>query len=142
MSPPSNVLPLQDSTRLRVAEIDLWSVTLTSALVFLGLGVGVAVAVCLSWIWMDVMNPEPEAWPSPMWGLTLLAVTVMVEVVMGTALATMTAFFYNVAAQHTGGIHLTLRRRATAPPGVVKLKAVLDREHLRSRLPVRLGARL
>lgn len=141
-SPPAPPDP-SGVTRLRVAEVDLWSVALTSALVSLGVRVAVAVALCLSWVVVDVMSPGREPGPSPMWGLTLLAVTVIVHAVLGTALATMIAFFYDVAAQHTGGVHMTLRRRqATASPGMAGIRAVVSHERLRSRLPARLGARV
>jgi ABC-type multidrug transport system permease subunit len=83
-----------------------------------------------------------EPGPSPTWGLTFLAVTVIVHAGLGTALPTMIAFFCNVAAQHTGGVHMTLRRQATASPGVTGIRTVVSHERLRSLLPTRLGARV
>ncbi|MEU9175202.1 DUF3566 domain-containing protein [Streptomyces sp. NPDC048420] len=127
-------------TRLRVAEIDLWSVALTGALVSFGVGVALAVAACLSWVMTDAVSPGQPG-PSPVWGLTLLTVTVLVETVLGTALATMIAFFYNLAAQHTGGVHFTLRRQAEQRPGSARLRAVLERDRRRFRLAVRSGVR-
>jgi hypothetical protein len=135
------VLPPAGRIRLRLAQVDLWSVALTSALVSLGLGLCVVVAVATMWIVDDVMSPTPEVNPSLLWGLILMAVTVMVEVVLGTALATLAAFFYNLAAQHTGGVQVTLDTDL-ATPGRSRLAALLEHERLRSRLPGRLGTRL
>jgi hypothetical protein len=137
-SPSSAAFPAA-MTRLRVTEIDLWSVVLTGALVSFGTGVAVAVAGCLSWAMINAVS-SGQPGPSPMWGLTLLTVTVLVAVVLGTALTAMIAFLYNVVAQHTGGIQLTLRRQAARPPGTVGVRAV-SWERLRLRLPLRLGLR-
>ncbi|MFJ6393348.1 DUF3566 domain-containing protein [Streptomyces sp. NPDC091972] len=123
-----------------MAEIDLWSVALTGALVSFGVGVALAVAACLSWVVTDAVSPGQPG-PSLMWGLTLLAVTVLVETVLGTAVATMIACFYNLAAPHTGGVHFTLRRQDARRPGLVRLRAALERDRWSSRLPVRLGVR-
>ncbi len=140
-SPPPSPGPSPAAVaRLRVAEIDPWSVALTGALVSFGVGLALAVAACLSWVVTDAVDPGQPG-PSLMWGLTLLSVTVLVGTVLGTAMATIIAFFYNLAAQYTGGVHFTLRRQAARRPGLVRLRAVLERDRRSSRLPVRLGVR-
>ncbi|MFH8802293.1 DUF3566 domain-containing protein [Streptomyces sp. NPDC017936] len=140
-TPTPGARPPANGRRARLARIDLWSVATTSALVSLGLGLCVVVALTTMWVVDDLMSSTPEAGPSPLWAMILISVTVMVEVVLGTALVTLTAFFYNLAAQHTGGIQLTLDHPVTTP-GRLRIKAFLDSGRLRPRLPARRGTRL
>lgn len=141
ISPPSGSRRQPRRTHLRLAQIDLWSVGMTSALLCLGLGICVVVAMSFMWVAIEVTSPGPEPWPSLRWALTVMAVIVVVEVVVGTALALLAAFFYNFAAQYTGGVQLTLEQ-GRAVKGALRLRALLRHDRLRSCLPGRLRARL
>lgn len=130
--PPAGAMAHSSRPGRQLTQVDLWSVAATSALVCLALGVCLAVAASLTWVVIDFLNPQPEAGPSPVWGLTFLAVTLTVEVVLGTALATVAAFFYNLSSRITGGVHL--RVRDSAGPSVVEVTALREYRRLRAAL--------
>ncbi|MFB7455081.1 MULTISPECIES: DUF3566 domain-containing protein [unclassified Streptomyces] len=101
--------------RMRVSRADPWSVMTTSCLVLLGLGACVLVTMVLVWAMLTAL--DPEAWPSFGWTLVIAAGVVTLEVVLGTALATLGAFLYNMSSQYAGGVHLTLADDAAAGSG-------------------------
>lgn len=98
--------PEPSAIRMRVSRADPWSVMAMSCLVLLGLGACVLVTMVLVWAMLTAM--DPEAWPSFGWTLVIAAGVVTLEVVLGTALATLGAFLYNMSSQYAGGVHLTL----------------------------------
>lgn len=98
--------PGPSAIRMRVSRADPWSVMSMSCLVLLGLGACVLVTMVLVWAMLTAM--DPEAWPSFGWTLVIAAGVVTLEVVLGTALATLGAFLYNMSSQYAGGVHLTL----------------------------------
>ncbi|MFJ4513578.1 DUF3566 domain-containing protein [Streptomyces sp. NPDC088816] len=102
------------SIRMRVSRADPWSVMTTSCLVLLGLGACVLVTMVFVWAMLTAM--DPEGWPSFGWTLVIAAGVVSLEVVFGTALATLGAFLYNMSSQYAGGVHLTLADDAAAGP--------------------------
>lgn len=114
--------------RLRITKADPWSVMKVSFLLSLALGIVIIVATAVLWMTLDALGvydslggtlTEVTASDSSagvnlmdyigfgkvMMFTTLIAV---VDVVLMTALATLTAFIYNTAAGFTGGIELTL----------------------------------
>lgn len=114
--------------RLRLTRIDPWSVMKTSFLLAVALGVVTVVAVFVIWsvlaaagVWdsinqtvQDVVGgQDAEGWDvetyvgiSRVMGFTILVA--VVDVVLITAIATLGAFLYNMAAALLGGIELTL----------------------------------
>ncbi|WP_348534376.1 DUF3566 domain-containing protein [Kitasatospora sp. GP82] len=114
--------------RLRITKADPWSVMKVSFLLSLAVGVIIIVAAAVLWMTLDGLgvfdslgSTLKEATGADTSGgfnlmdyvgfgrvmifTTLIAV---VDVVLMTALATLSAFIYNTAAGFTGGIELTL----------------------------------
>jgi hypothetical protein len=114
--------------RLRLTRIDPWSVMKTSFLLAIAFGVVTIVSVFIIWsvlsaagVWdsinqtvQDVVGGEDaSSWDvekyvgmSRVMGFTMLVA--VVDVVLITAIATLGAFLYNMAAALLGGVELTL----------------------------------
>lgn len=114
--------------RLRLTRIDPWSVMKTSFLLAIAFGVVTVVSVFIIWsvlaaagVWdsinqtvTDVVGGQDAAgWDvekyvgmSRVMGFTILVS--VVDVVLITAIATLGAFLYNMAAALLGGVELTL----------------------------------
>lgn len=114
--------------RLRLTRIDPWSVMKTSFLLAIAFAVVTVVSVFIIWsvlsaagVWdsindtvRDVVGGEDAAsWDveqyvgmSRVMGFTLLVA--VVDVILITAIATLGAFLYNMAAALLGGVELTL----------------------------------
>lgn len=114
--------------RLRLTRIDPWSVMKTSFLLSVAFGIVTVVAVTIVWsvlgfagVWdsvnqmvQDVIGGEDTAefqvenyvGMSRVLGFTMLVA--VVDVVLLTAMATLGAFLYNMAAALLGGVELTL----------------------------------
>ncbi|WP_082598080.1 MULTISPECIES: DUF3566 domain-containing protein [unclassified Kitasatospora] len=114
--------------RLRVTKADPWSVMKVSFLLSLAVGVVIIVATAVLWMTLDALGVFDSL------GSTLKEMTgnesagavdlmdyvgfgkvmmftmliAVVDVVLMTALATLSAFIYNTAAGFTGGVELTL----------------------------------
>ncbi|WP_246213498.1 DUF3566 domain-containing protein [Kitasatospora viridis] len=116
--------------RLRVVKADPWSVMKVSFLLSLAIGVIMIVAAAVLWTTLDslgvfdsVGKTLKDVTGSGTGGtgginimdyvgfgtvITYTALIAVVDVVLLTALATLSAFIYNAAAGFTGGIELTL----------------------------------
>ena len=114
--------------RLRLTRIDPWSVMKTSFLLAIAFGVVTVVSVFIIWsvlaaagVWdsinqtvQDVVGGQDAAdWDvekyvgmSRVMGFTILVS--VVDVILITAIATLGAFLYNMAAALLGGVELTL----------------------------------
>jgi len=114
--------------RLRLTRIDPWSVMKTSFLLAIAFGVVTVVSVFIIWsvlsaagVWdsinqtvQDVVGGEDAStWDvekyvgmSRVMGFTMLVA--VVDVILITAIATLGAFLYNMAAALLGGVELTL----------------------------------
>jgi hypothetical protein len=114
--------------RLRLTRIDPWSVMKTSFLLAIAFGVVTVVSVFIIWsvlsaagVWdsinqtvQDVVGGEDAGnWDvekyvgmSRVMGFTMLVA--VVDVILITAIATLGAFLYNMAAALLGGVELTL----------------------------------
>ncbi len=114
--------------RLRLTRIDPWSVMKTAFLLAIAFGVVTIVSVFIIWsvlaaagVWdsvnqavQDVVgNQESSGWDvekyvgmSRVMGFTMLVA--VVDVILITAIATLGAFLYNMAAALLGGVELTL----------------------------------
>jgi len=134
-NPRSTTAPKQASStkpprraRLRLTRIDPWSVMKTSFLLAIAFGVVTVVSVFIIWsvlsaagVWdsinqtvQDVVGGEDAGnWDvekyvgmSRVMGFTMLVA--VVDVILITAIATLGAFLYNMAAALLGGVELTL----------------------------------
>lgn len=122
--------------RLRVSRADPWSVMTTSCLLLVGLGI--CVLLTLTAVWGVLGLLDPETWSSFSWTFTVAAGVVTLEVILGTALATLGAFLYNISSRYAGGVHLTLAD--DTPAAEVAGAALLpDVGRLYRRLQARLG---
>lgn len=112
--------------RLTVARVDPWSVTKLSFLLSVAVGIALVVATAVVWSVLDGMgvftdvngllrdvvggDVEVDLLDYLAFGkvLSLATVIAVVDVVLLTALSTITAFLYNVSAALVGGLHVTL----------------------------------
>lgn len=114
--------------RLRLTRIDPWSVMKAAFLLSVAFGIVTVIAVAIVWsvlgmagVWdsinqmvQDVLGAEEAGdfqvenylGMSRVMGFTMLVA--VIDVVLLTALATLTAFLYNMAAALLGGIEVTL----------------------------------
>lgn len=113
--------------RLRLTRIDPWSVMKTSFLLSIAFGIVLIVAVGLVWsvlsaagVWDSInstvqsvlggesssFNVEDYLGTSRVMGFTMLVAAL--DVVLLTAIATLGAFLYNMAAALLGGVEVTL----------------------------------
>ncbi len=112
--------------RLRLTRVDPWSVMKTAFLLSIAFGIVTVVAVAMVWqvlgaagVWDSInsaireIGPETEnvdvqdyVGTSRVMGFTMLIAAV--DVVLITAMATLSAFLYNMAAALLGGIEVTL----------------------------------
>ncbi|MGW2249470.1 DUF3566 domain-containing protein [Kitasatospora sp. NPDC001660] len=114
--------------RLRVTKVDPWSVMKVSFLLSLAVGIIVIVAAAVLWMTLDslgvfdslsktlkdVTGSDSNGGINIMdyigFGkvMTFTSLIAVVDVVLLTALSTLSAFIYNAAAGFTGGVELTL----------------------------------
>jgi hypothetical protein len=124
---PSGVRPPRRA-RLRLTRIDPWSVMKTAFLLSIAFGVVTVVSVFMVWsvldaagVWTSIndtvrdivgneeastFNVENYVGTSRVLGFTM--VVAVIDVVLLTAIATLGAFLYNMAAALLGGIEVTL----------------------------------
>ncbi|MFE2724500.1 DUF3566 domain-containing protein [Kitasatospora sp. NPDC059327] len=115
--------------RLRITKADPWSVMKVSFLLSLAVGIIIIVAAAVLWMTLDSLGvfdslgktlKEVTAGEAANSGINLMdyigfgkvmtftSLIAVVDVVLLTALSTLSAFIYNAAAGFTGGIELTL----------------------------------
>ncbi|MEE1788088.1 DUF3566 domain-containing protein [Streptomyces sp. SP17BM10] len=114
--------------RLRVTKVDPWSVMKVSFLLSLAVGIIIIVAAAVLWMTLDslgvfdslsktlkdVTGSDTNGGINIMdyigFGkvMTFTSLIAVVDVVLLTALSTLSAFIYNAAAGFTGGVELTL----------------------------------
>ncbi|WP_262418170.1 DUF3566 domain-containing protein [Streptomyces sp. SP2-10] len=98
-----------------MAEADPWSVMVTSAVLLGGLGLVAVVTACVVWIMVDAMTPE--VLPALTTVLLIAVAVVSLEVVLGTCLATLGAFVYNLSALYSGGVEIAVTDGPDGPDG-------------------------
>jgi transmembrane protein DUF3566 len=114
--------------QLRLVQIDAWSVMKTSFLLSIALGIVLVVAVAIIWavlgaagVWDSInsivqqavgsdngtqFDIQKYAGTSRVLGFTMIVA--VIDVILITAIATLGAFLYNLAAALLGGIEVTL----------------------------------
>ncbi|MGW7381039.1 DUF3566 domain-containing protein [Streptomyces sp. NPDC054794] len=85
-----------------------------SFLLLAGLGVVAIATTIVVWIMLEVM--APNALPSLTTVLTIVFGIVALEVVLGTCLAALCTFIYNLSAQHKGGVEVALTTTSPIRP--------------------------
>jgi Transmembrane domain of unknown function (DUF3566) len=120
--------PRTRKARLRMTHIDPWSVMKTAFLLSIAMGVVTVIAVAMVWsvlgaagVWDSInktvqeviggetgttFNVEDYVGTSRVLGFTMIVA--VVDVVLMTAIATLGAFLYNLAATLLGGVEVTL----------------------------------
>jgi hypothetical protein len=114
----------------------------TSSLVLGGLGVLAVVTACVAWIMLEAM--APDVLPALTTVLGIAVGVVSLEVVLGTCMATLAAFLYNLSAHYSGGVEIAVTDGLTGPtPTATQTQLLLTRtrarvrRHLRARLRFR-----
>ncbi|MFJ7146995.1 DUF3566 domain-containing protein [Streptomyces sp. NPDC100445] len=103
---------------------------LTSFLFLTGLGVVVITTMTVAWVLVEVL--APDTLPSLGSVLTIALGIATMEVVLGTALATLCTFLYNLSAQYNGGIEVTLTADLTTPtPAYARALVLMTRARAR-----------
>ncbi len=127
-SPKATGRPRTRKARLRLTQIDAWSVMKTSFLLSIALGIVLVVAVAIVWavlgaagVWDSINSIVQQSvgnasgpqfdvtdyvGTSRVLGFTMIVA--VVDVVLITAIATLGAFLYNLSAALLGGIEVTL----------------------------------
>ncbi|MBB5926832.1 DUF3566 domain-containing protein [Streptomyces echinatus] len=112
----------------------------TSSVLLAGLGLIAVVTACVVWVMVDAMIPE--ALPALTTVLSIAGGVVALEVVLGTGLATLCAFLYNLSALYSGGVEIAVTDGpdGPAPPAPRSLPRlararVRVRRYLRTRVP-------
>jgi Transmembrane domain of unknown function (DUF3566) len=120
--------PRTRSARLRVAEVDPWSVMKVSFLISIAIGVCAIVAVAVLWLVLDAMGVfstigatisdatgageqggfNLQSYLSLSNCVLFTTVVAVIDVVLATAFATLGAFIYNLSSGFAGGIELKL----------------------------------
>jgi hypothetical protein len=129
---PAQATPGVRRARLRLTRVDPWSVMKTAFLLSIAFGIVTIVSVFMVWsvlsaagVWdsinstvqeivggQDAANFDVEDYlgTSRVLGFTMLVA--VVDVILLTAMATLGAFLYNMAAQLLGGVEVTLSEDA------------------------------
>jgi hypothetical protein len=127
-TPAGGSKPRTRKARLRMTHIDPWSVMKTSFLLSVALGIVTVIAVAMVWsvlgaagVWDSInqtvqeviggetgtaFDVEDYVGTSRVMGFTMIVA--VVDVVLITAIATLGAFLYNLAATLLGGLEVTL----------------------------------
>ncbi|MFB8177129.1 DUF3566 domain-containing protein [Streptomyces sp. NPDC055966] len=116
---------------MRISEGDPCSVMVTSFLLLAGLGVVAVVTAVIVWFLVEAMAPDvlPELG-------TVFAVSIGVvglEVVMGTFLATLGTFIYNLSAQYNGGVEVAVTNDLGPTPAAARALLVVARARVHAR---------
>ena len=126
--PPQRTPRAPRRARLRLTRIDPWSVMKTSFLLSIAFGVVTVVAVAMIWsvldaagVWdsinatiqesvggPDTANLDVENYVGTARVLGFTMIVAAVDVLLITAIATLSAFLYNMSAALLGGVEVTL----------------------------------
>ncbi|WP_449340851.1 DUF3566 domain-containing protein [Streptomyces canarius] len=101
--------------RMRISEGDPWSVMVTSFLLLAGVGILAFATTVVLWILMEAM--APDVLPDLGTVVAIAIGVVTVEVVLGTGLATLGTFLYNLSSLYSGGVEVSVTRRSGPAPG-------------------------
>ncbi|MFJ5644001.1 DUF3566 domain-containing protein [Streptomyces sp. NPDC093223] len=117
--------------RMRISEAAPWSVTVMSFLLLGGLGVLTVVASVAAWGLAALL--APDALPRLSTFLTIAFSVIILEVVLGSCLAALTTFLYNLTAPYNGGLEISLTDDLGPTEAGAKAQLAVDRAHIRTR---------
>lgn len=120
---------------MRISEGDPWSVMVTSFLLLAGVGILALATTVVLWIMMEAMAPDvlPELGTVVAIGIGV----VTVEVVLGTGLATLGTFLYNLSSLYSGGVEVSVTDDLELPPTAAQVLPALARTRARVRRSLR-----
>ncbi|KOG59625.1 integral membrane protein [Streptomyces antibioticus] len=127
--------PRPRTIRMRISEGDPWSVMVTSFLLLAGVGILALATTVALWIMMEAMAPDvlPELGTVVAIGIGV----VTVEVVLGTGLATLGTFLYNLSSLYSGGVEVSVTDDLEPPPTAAQVLPALARTRARVRRSLR-----
>jgi hypothetical protein len=120
---------------MRISEGDPWSVMVTSFLLLTGLGVVAVVTAVIVWFMVEAMAPDVLPELGTVFAVAIGVVTL--EVVMGTFLATLGTFVYNLSAQYNGGVEVAVTNDLGPTPAAARALLVVARARVRVRRRLR-----
>ncbi|MFF4705440.1 DUF3566 domain-containing protein [Streptomyces sp. NPDC001288] len=121
--------------RMRISEAEPWSVTVMSFLLLGGLGILTVVASVAAWGLAALL--APDALPRLSTFLTIAFSVIILEVVLGSCLAALTTFLYNLTAPYNGGLEISLTDDLGPTEAGAKAQLAVDRAHIRARRHLR-----
>ncbi|MEU8716539.1 DUF3566 domain-containing protein, partial [Streptomyces sp. NPDC048663] len=117
--------------RMRISEAEPRSVSVMSFLLLGGLGILTVVASVAAWGLAALL--APDALPRLSTFLTIAFSVIILEVVLGSCLAALTAFLYNLTAPYNGGLEISLTDDLGPTEAGAKAQLAVDRAHIRAR---------
>lgn len=117
--------------RMRISEAQPWSVTVMSFLLLGGLGVLTVLASVAAWGLAALL--APDALPRLSTFLTIAFSVIVLEVVLGSCLAALTTFLYNLTAPYNGGLEISLTNDLGPTEAGSRAQLAVDRAHVRAR---------
>ncbi|MEU9152893.1 DUF3566 domain-containing protein [Streptomyces sp. NPDC048417] len=116
---------------MRISEAAPWSVTVMSFLLLGGLGVLTVVASAAAWGLAAIL--APDALPRLSTFLTIAFTVITLEVVLGSCLAALTTFLYNLTAPYNGGLEISLTDDLGPTEAGANAQLAIDRAGSRAR---------
>ncbi|MER6683977.1 DUF3566 domain-containing protein [Streptomyces olivaceoviridis] len=121
--------------RMRISEGDPWSVMVTSFLLLAGVGILAFATTVVLWILMEAM--APDVLPDLGTVVAIAIGVVTVEVVLGTGLATLGTFLYNLSSLYSGGVEVSVTDDLELPPAAAQVLPAMARARARVRRSLR-----
>ncbi|WP_229888071.1 DUF3566 domain-containing protein [Streptomyces olivaceoviridis] len=121
--------------RMRISEGDPWSVMVTSFLLLAGVGILAFATTVVLWILMEAM--APDVLPDLGTVVAIAIGVVTVEVVLGTGLATLGTFLYNLSSLYSGGVEVSVTDDLDLSPDAARVLPALARARARVRRSLR-----
>ncbi|MEU4929661.1 DUF3566 domain-containing protein [Streptomyces yokosukanensis] len=139
VSPGEPVAPGPWTMRLRISGTDPWSVMVASFLLLTGLGVVALATAAVAWLMVEGI--APGVLPDLTTVVAVAVAVVTLEVVLGTCLATLSTFLYNISAQYNGGVEVAVTDDLGPTPAAVQALLFMARARARTRRYLRRGRR-
>ncbi|MER5527281.1 DUF3566 domain-containing protein [Streptomyces sp. NPDC002677] len=116
---------------MRISEAEPWSVTVMSFLLLGGLGILTVVTSTAAWGLAAIL--APDALPRLSTFLTVAFTVITLEVVLGSCLAALTTFLYNLTAPYNGGLEISLTDDLGPTEAGANAQLAMDRAGIRAR---------
>nr|WP_263983575.1 DUF3566 domain-containing protein [Streptomyces spinosus] len=116
---------------MRISEGDPWSVMVTSFLLLAGVGILALATTVVLWVLMEAMAPDVLPDLSTVLAIGIGVVTV--EVALGTGLATLGTFLYNLSSLYSGGVEVSVTDDLDLPPAAAQVLPAMAAARARVR---------